>query len=160
MAFTPQDTIIETPLDKMRRVLKRHRQRADARDQGNLVGIGQIKQMMATKDGDAVRGLLIKLVASGEVEALDCVNGLYWRWYVEAKKIVAKTDAVDGRFILQRELMDEACGRRNVWFDAESFTNRARATAAVEYARWEAEARSADRVGGRVQGIRLVEQAA
>lgn len=154
------DNLSETAIDKLRRLMARNRRRSDGRDEGNLLGMGQIKQMMGSKDGDAIRGLLIKLVASGEVEAVECTNGIYWRWHVDAKKHVLKPEAVNGRFVLQRELMDHGHGRRGLWFDTDTFTNRARANAALEYARWEAKARATDRIGGRVQGIRLVEMSA
>jgi hypothetical protein len=148
------------PVERTLHYLRRVSRRALARDTGDLLGIGQIKQMLGTKDGDAVRGYLIKLVARGDVEVLECTNGIYWRSTLGREILqqrIQEVEKVDGHFILQREIMDD---HRGLWFDAEKFTNSKRAARALEYAQREAYARANEwgTPAKRVQSIRLISQ--
>jgi len=137
----------ESPIDRTMKFLRRAAQRAN-NDRGPLRTLREVAQAVG-KDKDAVRGYLIKLVARGEVVFHDCINGQSWSAFVEKPAPVA--EKVDGRFILQREIMDDS---RSLWFDAETFTNSDRAQLALKFARADAQARSQQFC--RTQRIRLL----
>lgn len=155
-AITAQVDGTESHSDKLMRLMKRARQRADARDDGNWLGMGQIKQMFGSKDGDFVRGLLIKLVARGQVEAGECVNGIYWRAYAAPVVTKPHPDTIpDGRYILQREVFE---GGRAFWFDAETFTNLNRAKSSLQYENAVQQARYRESSWERPQRLRLIQE--
>lgn len=90
-----------------------------------------------------IRAVLDKLAADGRIKRVDFTNGLAWRsvtplpWEIPAKPKVQKPFvAAKPTFILQRQAID--CGRR-YWFDVETFTDEARAFAALRCARASAE---------------------
>lgn len=59
--------------------LRRHRRRAEAQDEGTWLGMSYISQPWGVESRDHVRGLLIKMVASGEIEVEVFTNGVFWR---------------------------------------------------------------------------------
>lgn len=146
----------ESQLDKLARLIRRRHRRAEARDSGNLFGIGEIKQMLGTKDRDRVRGLLVKLVARGDVEPVECINGVYWRACGATVSPQRPVETKDGTFVMQRQLVGDP---RNLWFDVETFTNRAHAKQAVELARKYALFRHREHgvSNAPIQRIRLIE---
>lgn len=61
-------------------ILRRWRKREEADDGVLIHNLGRIRQAVGMEfDRDAVKAALIKLVARGLVEAVDCTNGVYWR---------------------------------------------------------------------------------
>ena len=147
----------ESRVDQILRLMRRKRRRDENADNGTWLGLGAIKQMVGG-DRESVRGDLISLVARGDVEVLICINGTYWRAYAEcwiAKQVAKEAD--DGHYVLQHELVDDSSWSHPKWFDAEKFTNRARAEAALKYAKWERDARSREyNSAGRGQRIRMI----
>lgn len=146
------DPVSETPIERTLRLMRRQRRRSENNDQGNLLGIGKIKQMVGG-NREAVRGDLIALVARGDVEVIECINGIFWRATAhEPDYIIIERNEDDGHFILQREVIQDS---RAFWFDADIFTSSERAKSALEMARWEARARAGE-YGRRAQRIRLI----
>lgn len=147
---------VEHPVDRTLRLMRKAAKRAERREHGPLLGIGAIKQMLGEKSRETVLGYLIKLVARGEVEVLQCTNGTYWAPYLAPQPVIVRPeDVTDGFFILQREIFD---GPRSSWFDAETFTNSIRAGAALRYAKANGEyrAREWNSPDRRIQRVRLV----
>ncbi|MES2173875.1 MAG: hypothetical protein V4523_07995 [Pseudomonadota bacterium] len=140
---------IESPVERTLRFLRRAAERAND-DRGPLRSIGDVKQAVGA-DKDAVRGYLIKLVARGDILLHEFASGQCWEAVVPRKEPVK--EAVDGHFILQRELLD---GYRSSWFDAETFTNSSRARQALKSAADIEAVRSREFCGHRAQRIRLV----
>lgn len=141
-----------TPINRTLRFLQRARRR-DSDTCGPLRSLAQIAQAVGA-DKETVRGYLIKLLASGEIEFHNFSSGQSW----SAPKLpepVRKEDAADGHYILQREIMDDP---RGLWFDAETFTNSTRAKCALDWARRDAEfaARQFGNSSARVQRIRML----
>lgn len=66
-------------LDGLRAVLRRLRAQAINRKMSVWFGITLIARR-ANSEKDRVRGLLIKLVAAGEVEVDQAPDGIYWRY--------------------------------------------------------------------------------
>lgn len=66
------------PVERTLFLMKRWRRRDEAKDAGTWRGLSVIAQGVGS-DRDAVRGYLIKLVARGEVEAMEFANGVFWR---------------------------------------------------------------------------------
>lgn len=147
----------ETAIDRTLRLMRRQRRRDDNADRGSLMGLGSIKQMVGG-DREALRGILISLVARGDVEVCECTNGTFWRAFADAPKATAKANKLDGHYILQREVFE---GGRQFWFDAESFDNSKWATAALEYASRVEQAGAAESGSlRRPQRVRLLKLAA
>ncbi|WP_148648336.1 hypothetical protein [Sphingobium cupriresistens] len=139
----------KSPVDRTLAFLRNAARRAND-DRGPLRTIGEVKQAIGA-DKEAVRGYLIKLVARGDILLHDWSGGQCWEAVMPKK--VAPVEVADGHFILQRELLD---GNRSSWFDAETFTNFARAKQALEFAKSAELARSQEFFGRRAQRIRLL----
>jgi hypothetical protein len=102
-------------------------------DIGPWRGLGEIRRAHGgTKD--EVRGLLIELVAAGEVETLSCTSGVFW---CAARPAPVPPLAIGPLvFVLQRRLP----GSGDHWFDAEAFDTKEKALAQLQYRRREAQA--------------------
>lgn len=137
------------PVDRTLNYLRKAARSAND-DRGPLRTISTIKQAVGA-DKEAVRGYLIKLVARGEIMLHDWSGGQCWEAVMP--KPVAPVEAVDGHFVLQREVIHD---QRAYWIDGETFTNCDRAKSALKFAQSAAQYRARE-WGRPVQRIRLLQ---
>jgi hypothetical protein len=147
--------MVENPVERTLKLMRKHARRALRDDVGPWLGIGQINQMVGAKDRHIVRGYLIKLLARGDIELVEFSNGQGWRAILPPEPVViGPEDVKDGVFILQREIRE---GSRSLWFDDRTFTNSIRAKRALHWEQQQALVRSRQwDVSERIQNMRIL----